>query len=63
MYYFNLTNSSQFLNQFLSENGGKSNAFTSAEHTNFYFDVAPEHLVPALDRSVCQSLLVTNSFF
>ena len=37
-------------NKFLSEHGGTSNAFTSSEHTNFYFDVAPEHLDGALDR-------------
>ncbi|KAI0220840.1 Insulin-degrading enzyme [Lamellibrachia satsuma] len=37
-------------NKFLSEHAGGSNAFTSAEHTNFYFDVAPEALPGALDR-------------
>ncbi|PIK49483.1 putative insulin-degrading enzyme-like [Apostichopus japonicus] len=36
--------------QFLSQHGGGSNAFTSAEHTTFYFDVAHEHLEGALDR-------------
>ncbi|KAL9983479.1 hypothetical protein ACROYT_G005659 [Oculina patagonica] len=36
--------------QFLSENGGASNAFTGAEHTNFYFDVKHECLHEALDR-------------
>ncbi|XP_074640666.1 insulin-degrading enzyme-like [Tubulanus polymorphus] len=36
--------------KFLSENGGSSNAFTSAESTNFYFDVAPDQLANALDR-------------
>lgn len=36
--------------QFLSENGGFSNAFTSSEHTNFYFDVKHECLHEALDR-------------
>ncbi|KAJ8025523.1 Insulin-degrading enzyme [Holothuria leucospilota] len=36
--------------QFLSEHGGASNAFTSAEHTTFYFDVAHEYLSGALDR-------------
>lgn len=36
--------------QFLSEHGGASNAFTSAEHTTFYFDVAHEYLRGALDR-------------
>ncbi|XP_013403642.1 insulin-degrading enzyme [Lingula anatina] len=37
-------------NKFLSEHGGSSNAFTSAEHTNYFFDVAPEHLKGAMDR-------------
>lgn len=36
--------------QFLSEHAGSSNAFTSAEHTNYYFDVSHEHLQGALDR-------------
>ncbi|XP_013911111.1 PREDICTED: insulin-degrading enzyme-like [Thamnophis sirtalis] len=36
--------------QFLSEHGGSSNAFTSGEHTNYYFDVSHEHLEGALDR-------------
>ena len=40
------------LTQFLNEHGGSSNAFTSNEHTNYYFDVAPEHLGGALDRFV-----------
>ena len=43
MFYFD------FL-QYLSENGGSSNAFTSLEHTNYYFDVSPEGLAGALDR-------------
>ncbi|XP_060069479.1 insulin-degrading enzyme-like [Ylistrum balloti] len=37
-------------NKFLNENGGSSNAYTSGEHTNFYFDVAPDSLAGALDR-------------
>jgi hypothetical protein len=32
-----------FLLQFLNEHGGSSNAYTSGEHTNYYFDVSPEH--------------------
>lgn len=36
--------------KFLNEHGGSSNAFTSNEHTNYYFDIAPEHLGGALDR-------------
>ncbi|XP_043912631.1 insulin-degrading enzyme isoform X4 [Protopterus annectens] len=37
-------------NQFLNEHAGSSNAFTSGEHTNYYFDVSHEHLEGALDR-------------
>ncbi|GFS16143.1 insulin-degrading enzyme-like [Elysia marginata] len=37
-------------NKFLSEHGGMSNAFTSLEHTNYYFDVSPDNLAGALDR-------------
>ncbi|EDV22870.1 uncharacterized protein TRIADDRAFT_28404 [Trichoplax adhaerens] len=36
--------------QFLSEHSGSSNAFTSAEHTNYYFEVATQYLQEALDR-------------
>uniref|UniRef100_A0A4X2LTN1 Insulin degrading enzyme n=1 Tax=Vombatus ursinus TaxID=29139 RepID=A0A4X2LTN1_VOMUR len=36
--------------QFLSEHAGSSNAFTSGEHTNYYFDVSHKHLEGALDR-------------
>lgn len=37
-------------NKFLSEHGGVSNAATYSDHTNYYFDVVPEHLADALDR-------------
>ena len=36
--------------QFLNQHGGFANAYTSLEHTNFYFDVSHEHLGGALDR-------------
>lgn len=36
--------------KFLSKNGGSSNAYTSDTITNFYFDVSPDALEPALDR-------------
>lgn len=36
--------------KFLSQHGGNSNAYTSDTHTNFYFDVAPGFIDPALDR-------------
>ncbi|KAH9525028.1 hypothetical protein Btru_000137 [Bulinus truncatus] len=37
-------------NKFLNEHGGMSNAFTSLEHTNYYFDISPDYLPGALDR-------------
>ena len=36
--------------QFLSAHGGHSNAFTAGDHTNYFFEVAADHLLPALDR-------------
>ena len=36
--------------RYLSQHGGASNASTGSEHTNFYFDIAPESLTGALDR-------------
>jgi insulysin len=36
--------------KFISEHGGHTNAYTSAEDTNYQFDVNWEHLQPALDR-------------
>lgn len=38
------------LDQYLSSNGGGSNALTECEHTLFYFDVVEEHLSEAMDR-------------
>lgn len=38
------------LDQFLSANGGGSNAETECEYTLFYFDIVEEHLQDALDR-------------
>lgn len=35
---------------YLNTNGGFSNAFTSAENTNYYFDVTHQYLEGALDR-------------
>ncbi len=35
---------------FIGAHGGSHNAYTSFEHTNYFFDVAAEHLEPALDR-------------
>ncbi|XP_050730176.1 insulin-degrading enzyme-like isoform X1 [Eriocheir sinensis] len=37
-------------NKYLSEHGGCSNAYTAADHTNYYFDVAPDAFAGALDR-------------
>lgn len=37
-------------NQYLSQNGGASNAATYLDHTNYYFDINPDKLEGALDR-------------
>jgi len=34
---------------FLSQHGGRSNAYTAAENTNYHFDITPQHLDEALD--------------
>lgn len=51
--------------QYLSEHAGSSNAFTSGEHTNYYFDVSHEHLEGALDRYPPFSVMKSqfSSFF
>ncbi|KAI5707248.1 hypothetical protein M8J75_016018 [Diaphorina citri] len=36
-------------NKFLSEHSGYSNAYTSADHTNYHFEVSPDHLEKTLD--------------
>ncbi|GAA5906121.1 hypothetical protein JCM8208_000637 [Rhodotorula glutinis] len=36
--------------EFLTQHSGSSNAFTGMDQTNYFFDVAPQHLEPALDR-------------
>ncbi|TGD74117.1 peptidase M16 [Mangrovimicrobium sediminis] len=36
--------------QFVTEHGGDRNAYTSFEHTNYFFDVDAPYLDPALDR-------------
>jgi secreted Zn-dependent insulinase-like peptidase len=36
--------------EFIKNNGGSNNAYTSNEHTNYYFSISPEYLEPALDR-------------
>ncbi|MBK8101809.1 MAG: insulinase family protein [Cellvibrionales bacterium] len=35
---------------FISANGGTHNAYTSLEHTNYFFDIDPKQLQPALER-------------
>ncbi|KAL8494275.1 hypothetical protein ACS0TY_025173 [Phlomoides rotata] len=35
--------------KYISEHGGSTNAFTSSEHTNYYFDVNPDGFEEALD--------------
>ena len=37
-----------YYSKFLQENGGNSNAFTSTENTNYYFDVLQDHLSEVL---------------
>ena len=35
---------------FINNHGGRHNAYTAFEHTNYFFDVSPQYLEPALDR-------------
>ena len=35
---------------FISQHGGSHNAYTSFEHTNYFFDISPKSIEPALDR-------------
>lgn len=37
-------------NKYISEHGGMNNAFTTLDHTTYYFDVAHTHFAEALDR-------------
>lgn len=36
--------------KFLSEHGGSANASTASDHTQYFFDILPEHLPGALER-------------
>lgn len=36
--------------KYISQHAGSCNAYTSSEHTNYYFDIGHEHLQGALDR-------------
>ena len=36
--------------QYITEHGGNRNAYTSFDHTNYFFDVNAEHFTEALDR-------------
>lgn len=36
--------------KFIGQHGGSHNAFTAGEHTNYFFEIDPEQLNPALDR-------------
>lgn len=36
--------------EFISEHGGNHNAYTSSEHTNYFFDVDARHFEESLDR-------------
>jgi secreted Zn-dependent insulinase-like peptidase len=35
---------------FISQHGGRYNAYTAPEHTNYFFDIDSDQLAPALDR-------------
>lgn len=35
---------------YLNQHGGSHNAYTSLEHTNYFFDINPNYLQPMLDR-------------
>ena len=35
---------------FIDDHGGSHNAYTSFDHTNYYFDISSDYLRPALDR-------------
>ncbi|SFX77755.1 insulinase family protein [Marinospirillum alkaliphilum] len=36
--------------RFISQHGGSHNAFTAPRDTNYFFDIQPDHLNPALER-------------
>ena len=36
--------------KYINEHGGSNNAYTSLEHTNYFFTISPNDLEPALDR-------------
>ena len=36
--------------KFIGDHGGNYNAYTAFAHTNYYFDIGAEHLLPALER-------------
>lgn len=36
--------------KFVTEHAGHSNAYTTEHQTNFFFDISPDFLSPALDR-------------
>ena len=51
-------------NKFLSQNGGSCNAFTSSDHTNYFFDISPDKLEGALDRyRVSQNSLFSTKHY
>ena len=44
--------------EFLSQHGGTSNAFTAADRACYFFDVSHQYLRGALDRCVCCACVV-----
>ncbi|CAJ0633735.1 13753_t:CDS:10 [Entrophospora sp. SA101] len=49
--------------EYLSNHGGYSNAYTSVDHTNYYFEVAHENLEGALDSCTDREILAVDSEF
>ncbi len=36
--------------RFIQNHGGSNNAYTSFDHTNYFFNISPDYFIPALDR-------------
>ncbi|MBX3705247.1 MAG: insulinase family protein [Pseudomonadales bacterium] len=36
--------------QFISQHGGSTNAYTAGDHVNYFFDIQPAYFEPAMDR-------------
>jgi hypothetical protein len=40
--------------KFISAHGGHTNAYTAADHTNYHFDIAPDHLLVVTLKQIDQ---------